>query len=197
MKSDAFWDSLTLETIKFLLNLLVAVTTLSLGWLVGQRLTHNWNIRQKRKELDLSNAKEFQSLYGEFFAVWKLWNYLRKDIGESKLPGASRWELLKRACSAEASMEATFVRLASERNLSEDQIEALGQFRQLYQQLREAIRDDLPLNWNRSEHPDYVNFKKLGVQITHFIMSESQLDVSTEKHEQALKEITSNRREKK
>ena len=143
-------ETLLTEGLKAVPNLLVALITLGLGWLVGQRLTLGWNLRQKRRELDLSNAKEFQALYGEFFAVWKLWNYYTRDIGDKSLPGASRWELLNRACAAAAGMESIFVRLASERDLSDAQIESLGQFRQLYQTLREVIRDNEPLCWDHS-----------------------------------------------
>ncbi|MFY9698156.1 MAG: hypothetical protein WAK34_07490 [Rhodoplanes sp.] len=69
-----------------------------------------WNIRQKQRENDLSTARDFHLLYGEFFAVWKLWNYFIKDVKAQSLYGASRWELLKRACDAEGKLEATLVR---------------------------------------------------------------------------------------
>lgn len=63
------------ELLKALLNVIVAIITLGFGWLVGQRLTVYWAIRQKRRELELSAVNEFYKLYGEFFAVWKLWSY--------------------------------------------------------------------------------------------------------------------------
>jgi hypothetical protein len=189
-------DILLTEGLKAIPNLLVALLTLGLGWIVGQRLTLNWNLRQKRRELDLSNAKEFQALYGEFFAVWKLWNYYIHDVGHKSLPGASRWELLNRACTAEAGMEAIFVRLASERNLSEGQVNSLGQFRQLYQKLREVIRDNEPLPWNHSEHPEYMDFKRLGAQVAYFIVSDEDKDkTAAGKHADALVGITANRYE--
>src|ERR1044072_6214268 len=119
------------EIFKSILSLSVSLITLGLGWFVGLELSHQWNVRKKQKELDLLNAKEFQTLYGEFFAIWKLWNYYRRDIGESELPGASRWELLKRACAAEALMEATFIRLSSESDLSAALVNFFGVFRHL------------------------------------------------------------------
>lgn len=179
-------------------DLAVAAVTGFVILLAGQRVAYVWAIRQKRRELDLSNAKEFQLLYGEFFAIWKLWNYFIRDIGQESLPDASRWELLKRACAAEAAMEAIFVRLASERNLSDEQIESLGQFRQLYQNLREAIRDNEPLEWDHAEHPDYMKFKRLGSQVAYFIVSDADKDkVAAAKHADALVGITSNRHELK
>ncbi len=64
-----------------LLNLVpVAVTiilTIILGGLVGNRLSVMWAIRQKRRELQLSAASQFYQLYGEFFAVWKLWSAIK------------------------------------------------------------------------------------------------------------------------
>jgi mechanosensitive ion channel-like protein len=189
-------ETLLTEGLKAVPNLLVALITLGLGWLVGQRLTLSWNLRQKRRELDLSNAKEFQALYGEFFAVWKLWNYYTRDIGDKSLPGASRWELLNRACAAEAGMESIFVRLASERNLSDTQVESLGQFRQLYQTLREVIRDNKPLRWDHSEHPEYVKFKRLGAEVAYFIVTDTDKDkAAAGKHADALIGITANRHE--
>ena len=146
-------------------TLVVALITLGCGWLIGQRVTAEWNMRQKKKELDLQTAQEFTSLYGEFFAVWKLWNYYIRDIGAQALPGASRWELLQRASKAEAAMEGIFVRLASQRRLLENEIKLLQQFRQIYQSLREAIRDDQPLIWDSSDHPQYLAFKRLATGV--------------------------------
>jgi hypothetical protein len=67
---------------------------LVIGWFVGQRLTVLWNLRQKYKEYDLETAREFHTLYGEFFAIWKLWDYYLKDA-TMKAEG-SRWSLLDR-----------------------------------------------------------------------------------------------------
>ena len=44
------------EMVKAFLNLGVAMLTLGAGWLVGQRLTYRWAIRQKKRELLLVAA---------------------------------------------------------------------------------------------------------------------------------------------
>jgi hypothetical protein len=153
-------SSATAELPKVVAPLLLA----GLGWYIGKRLTILWSYRQKRNEQDMIGARDFHALYGEFFSLWKLWNYYIRDVGADALPGASRWELLDRACRAEARLEATLVRLASERTLTSEQIATLGRFRQRYQQLRETIRDNKPLPWDHSEHPKYAEFKKLAQQ---------------------------------
>jgi hypothetical protein len=101
--------------------------------------------------------------------LWKLWNYYTRDLGAEALPGASRWELLDRACKSEARLESMIVRLASQRALTGRDIETLGRFRQRYQQLRESIRDNVALEWDHSEHPDYIEFKTLAPQVAAII----------------------------
>ena len=72
---------------------------LGFGWIIGLRLTYKWNVRQKRRELQLSATHQFYAAYGEFFAVWKLWNRLDRS---SKSLDDRQWELHKRAAAAEA-----------------------------------------------------------------------------------------------
>jgi hypothetical protein len=80
-------DDITREAVKAIFSLAVSSITLGLGWIVGQRLTNYWSLRQKHHEINLSAAQDFHRLYGEFFALWKLWNYYIQDIGASNLPG--------------------------------------------------------------------------------------------------------------
>jgi hypothetical protein len=145
-----------------LLDILVATVTLSLGWFVGQRLTVYWGLRQKRKELELAAASRFYELYGEFFAVWKLWSYYLKQDADQQDSGNERWELLARASAAEGELEALFVKLASERTLNDRDMEVLGRFRQAYQCLRESIRDRKNLGWNVPKSVEYASFKRLA-----------------------------------
>src|SRR5262249_23614321 len=152
-------DSAAVETPKVLAYFILV----GLGWLIGKRLTVLWARQQKENEQDLEAARDFHQLYGDFFGLWKLWNYCIRDPGSQGLPGTSRWELLDRACRTEGRLEAMFVRLAaSQRHLADDDIETLGRFRQRYQQLRESIRDNVALRWEHAEHPDYVEFKTLA-----------------------------------
>ncbi len=152
--------------VKELPKLGTSLILLALAWLVGYRLTASWNVRQKRRELDLVTARDFHALYGEFFAVWKLWNYAYHD---KSLDTWSRWELLKRSCEAEAKLETMLVRLACDRALGKSEYAILGAFRQLYQQLRESIGRNIPLQWTSSSHPSYIEFKRLAPEIACLI----------------------------
>jgi hypothetical protein len=164
-------DSAAVETPKLVIYLIF----LGMGWLIGKRLTVLWSRRQKQNEQDLDAARDFHAVYGDFFALWKLWNYYNRNLGADTLPGASRWELLDRSCQAEAKLESTLVRLASEKVLTNNDIDTLGRFRQRYQQLRESIRDNVPLKWDHSEHPDYVEFKTLAPQVAAIIVGTNRV----------------------
>jgi hypothetical protein len=182
-----FTDAIWLELLKFA----GAIVLLLLAWLVGQRLTVKWSLYQKEKENDSLTARDFHLLYGEFFAVWKLWNYFVRDIGANGLPGMSRASLLDRASIAEGKLEAILVRIASSKDLNDEEVKVLGRFRQIYQSLRETIRDGAPLEWNHAEHPDYIAFKRLAPQINAIIIGRRQ---ST--RESRILEITSNKWER-
>jgi hypothetical protein len=176
-------DSAAVETPK----LLTYFVFLGLGWLIGKRLTALWSREQKENEEDLKAARDFHQLYGDFFGLWKLWNYSLRDPGSQKAPGTSRWELLDRACRTEGKLEAMFVGLAaSQRSLASDDIETLGRFRQRYQQLREVIRDNVPLKWHSADNPEYVEFKTLAPQVAAIIVRSGRV------RQELLLKITSN-----
>lgn len=177
-------------------RLISALLLLTFAWLVGQGLTVKWNLRQKRREFDLATARDFHVLYGEFFANWKLWNYYRRDVGAANLPGASRWDLLKRSCEAEGKLEATLVRLACDRSLAPHEVVMLGSFRQLYQMLRQSIKVNEPLPWDKSDDRRYVEFKRLAPEIARLIVAVDGSRIPTGAAATALQEITSNRHEK-
>ncbi|MBF0368176.1 MAG: hypothetical protein HQL52_01860 [Magnetococcales bacterium] len=190
---EALWDSFDVIFQKEVLRFISSFVLLLLAWGVGQGLTVSWNIRQKQKENDLTTARDFHLLYGEFFAIWKLWNYLIRDVGPSELPELSRCDLLTRICESEGRLESTLVRIACERSLTNSDIEVLGKFRQLYQQLRQSIRDRKPLKWDSSEHPDYVAFKTLAPKVASLIVNHSGASPQVEEPSEALKKITSNK----
>lgn len=183
-------------TIREAPRLLSSLILLLLAWAGGQRLTVKWNLRQKRRELDIATAREFHALYGDFFATWKLWNCYRRDVGAEALPGASRWDLLKRASEAEGRFEAMLVRLSCDRALGPEHQERLGKFRQLYQTLRETIRANKPLPWGSSDDPPYVAFKQLAPQIAALVVAEGTPPASAAESAAALQVITSNKWEK-
>jgi hypothetical protein len=161
---DSFW----IQLVNAALSLAVATITLGLGWLVGQRLTYRWNIRQKRREAQMSIAQQFYSAYGEFFALWKLWNRLDPDAASFE---ERRWELHKRAAAAEACIESILVKLSSELRLDQDQIATLGCFRQGFQTIRQVIQTGVHLPWSFSEHPQYAAFKTLASRMGTLLAS--------------------------
>jgi hypothetical protein len=188
-----FDESVKLELIKISLSVGMALIVLALGWFIGNRLAVHWAIRQRRRELELAAANQFYQLYGEFFALWKLWNYFRYEHGNEPLPETTRWDLLARASAAEGGVEAILVKLASERQLGEEDIATLGRFRQAYQTLREAIRDLQPVDWWYQDHPEYAAFKRLATQVASMLCtSDKQRAPTVAQASQALKRITSN-----
>jgi hypothetical protein len=154
------------EAIKALFSLGSAAVVLLLTWVVGQRLTYSWNVKQKRREFQLAASQQFYSAYGEFFATWKLWNRLSQDSPEFD---QRQWELHKRAAAAEAIIEGVLVKLSAELNLADHEIDTLGQFRQGFQRLREAIQDQQHLPWHDSEHPEYKAFKTLTIRVADLL----------------------------
>jgi len=180
------WDKMLDSAAVEIPKLLTTLVFLGLGWVIGKQLTVLWSRRQKQNDQDLDAARDFHALYGDFFALWKLWNYYIRDLGAEALPGASRWQLLDRACKSEARLESTLVRLASQKELTGNDIDTLGRFRQRYQQLRESIRDNVALEWDHSEHPDYLEFKTLAPQVAAIIAGSGRA------RKELLMKITSN-----
>jgi hypothetical protein len=64
-----FGTSVKLEFVKTLLS----GFTLLLGWFVGQRIVAYWDLKEKRQEVDLALATQFQHLYGDFKQISRLW----------------------------------------------------------------------------------------------------------------------------
>lgn len=68
----------------FLSPLLVAIIVIVIGWFIGNRITTDWNLKQKRRETDIDNLQQFYSLYGEFKEMCKIWRVIKKDLIEKK-----------------------------------------------------------------------------------------------------------------
>jgi len=177
----------------FLGSFLALVNVLVLGWCIGNRINYRWNLRQKRREYQLSALQQFYGAYGEFFAVLKLWRWVvRTQLASDE----QRWKLHERAAAAEGIIEGTLVKLSSEVILNDKEMNNLGCFRQGFQQLREAIRDNTQLEWDSSERREYKCFKHLAVQVSALLAGEwKEVDMPIGKAESQISEITSNRYE--
>jgi hypothetical protein len=174
----------------FLGSFLALAGVLILGWFVGNRITYRWSLRQKRREYQLSAQQQFYAAYGEFFAVLKLWRWLGRT---SQTPEDQRWKLHERAAAAEGFIEGVLVKLSSEVILEDKEIKSLGCFRQGFQQLREAIRENAQLKWDSSEKPEYKRFKELAVQVSALLAGEwKETCMPANTAEKQISAITSN-----
>ena len=161
------------------------------------RIIAYWDIRKKRQELDIAIAREFHKLYGEFKEVSRLWRAFTFTGDRNQqliFPDTTRLDLLKRANASEGSVEAIVVKLATERDLTDDDIKTLGLFRQVYQQLRKAIRDGVPLEstYGTSE---YTLFNDLASKIACIISSNKNKMCPIAEAPDVLRKITAIRSE--
>ncbi len=142
-------------------------------------------------------TERFHSHYGEFCAIWKLWNQALKELASNpdKLEECRR-VLLDRATTMEAGVEATLLKVASEQLLSVLEQAELGNLRQAFQVARERIRDSQPIAYWSSENPQYVEFKRLACALGTILgSSRSRREPSPEESAKAFSEITSNKYE--
>ena len=191
-------SDVSLELLRLGITAGITLLTFFLTWIVGQRIATHWAIRQKRKELQLSAVNRFENIYGEFFSVWKLWDYYWKTLKENSSSKKTYWNLLNRACAAEASVEALMVKLSSECILTNEDITSLGKFRQAFQSLRESISRNEKLEWSFSEHPEYLTFKLLSTYIVNLLAARDYFEIPDAKHSfKTLREITHNKWEGK
>jgi hypothetical protein len=150
--------------------LLAVVVTLGGGWFITTRVTDRWDKIKKRREMDLASAQDFQRLYGEFCAAWKSWD---TSMQHPKTVGSSidrAWECLEHATAIEGEIEALLAKVASERFLSDDDIDVLGAVREGFQTLRKAIREGVSLA-DRESPFKYSVFKGICVYTSHLLGS--------------------------
>jgi hypothetical protein len=182
-----------IELFKAGLTVATSVIGAALAWFVGSRISSFWTVRQRRKEIYLATRGDFFRLYGEFFAIWKGWNhYLGHKGTEAHFPDDLRWRILDRACTAEGGVEAILVRLSTELNLDDKDVEHLGRFRQAYRRLRENIRANRALPWASSDHEEYVTFKALACHLISLLDRLEDKLPTTATAKDALLRITSN-----
>ncbi|WP_439657752.1 hypothetical protein ACSHWB_35935 [Lentzea sp. HUAS TT2] len=169
--------------------------TLAGGWLVTTRVTDRWDRVKKARELDLAAAQDFQRLYGEFFAVWKIWNAANEDVHAAEPPDGVVWALLERASVMEGGIEALLTKVCAERILSDSDVEALGSLRQAFQQLRKSMRRNRKLPWHFSGAAEYVAMKNLAVFMSSLLRrgKSARRPPSPEAAATAFRSITDNR----
>lgn len=142
-----------------------AMVSLTVTWLVGNSLTVRLERDKKTTEGDLAVQEQFYRLYGEFFSAWKAWNEACESSHVRDSYENDRTAALRTVADAEGRLEAMIVRIATSRRLSSLECDAIGAFRQGYQRLRKAINSRKRLEWDSSEHPEYLAFKGLAVKM--------------------------------
>jgi hypothetical protein len=63
MSEPSAMSPVSLEILKASFSLLVTLFGLVLAWVIGYRLSANWNLFQKQRETDIANIQQFYSLY--------------------------------------------------------------------------------------------------------------------------------------
>jgi hypothetical protein len=144
----ADWSTVSAEGLR---DGVVAGLGLAAAWLVGNRISVRWNLRQKEREQDLDAVGRFYATYGEFFAVWKLWSSFPDRGGRVDAPDSERRELLHRSAAMEGALEALLVKLAVERDLDVPARADLARFREGLQCLRESIEKGSVLRTRSSD----------------------------------------------
>ena len=177
-------------------SVVVASIIAVLTTLVGAFLSAHWTKLQKRRELALALANAFYASYGEFCAIWKYWNRLLEDLHAGlQDPKDYRDSLLDRASKAEGGLESALLKVAAERKLDKEAQANLGNLRQAYQVLRERIQTGEKISYGSSDHPDYVEFKRLVTWIGVLLASHSTAQPTAEEARAAFLEITDNKYE--
>lgn len=161
MRSDQWFD-----LAKILLTVLLTYS-------FGQRVASVWQMRNKRRELDIAAASQFQAAFAEYKEIWRLWKIAEKQPVD-EFAKKIWWDLVSRAAAVESKVEAIMLKLVVERKLEEKELRSIGLFRQGFQNLRRAIRDRKPLEYS-SEHPEYRLINQLGTEVACLILSNERI----------------------
>lgn len=178
------------ELMKSVFSASVAVITLGLTWIVGQRLTSRWAVWQKRREIELATVTAFYNLYGDVVTLWRKWRQAYVELSPDERSAARR-ELMTVATETEGKLEAIFMKLASERVLDDEEARSLGLFRQAYRSVRLHVLRDLPIYWD-GDSPEYKAMKELACEVSAMIHGSGNARLPTPKEAgMALVKITS------
>jgi hypothetical protein len=164
-----------MNTNPWLFELFKACLVLAVTFGFGQIVVSYWQMKNKRKELDILAATQFQQVYGEYKAIWRQWKVFRdEDKAKFGAGEAVWWELITRATAAEAKIEAIMVKLVVERRLTDEDLIKLGLFRQGFQQLRQGIREGEELKYNY-KHPEYRLFNRLATEVACMLLNDRKI----------------------
>ena len=153
-------------------SIVAAVVTTVFGGVIIGILSSAWTRSQKRKEFDLATLEQFQRLYGEFFALYHLWDDFKQNkfAKIERTPDIFVKEIIQRAYSIEGNMEAVLTRIAAEKELSSSDIDSLGKFRQGFQRIRKHVSKDVRFGWDSDFHPEYASLKIHASRVSDIIL---------------------------
>jgi hypothetical protein len=177
--------------------IIAAVISTLIGGLIVSVLSSRWTKTQKQRELDFSTLEQFQQLYGEFFALYHLWDDFKGGLFQG-IEGSSKEiakDIIERAYNMEGKMEAVLTRIAAEKELSLSEIDSLGRCRQAFQRMRKHVSRDIPFNWNVDFHREYASLKIHAARVADIILFGRPRVPSRSKLQ--ILDITSNRYETK
>lgn len=160
----------------------VAAFVAVIAWFGTGLLTRRHESATAKRERDLAAAEQFYAVYGEFFATWKAWEFVRGRSRSSKgtVSEHTRQDLLARAAECEGRYESLIVRVVLEHRLRPDARTMLWAMRFALKELRHSIRDDKPLGWWRTDDPSradrhegsrrYAAFKALASSVASIMV---------------------------
>ena len=181
---------------------IVAMFVATLALLVTDRYASRREEAQARRDRGLAAAADFYRTVGEFFAVWKAWEFhtaARRSWDRVPATPQRREQLLDRAASAEGNYESLVVRIALEHDLDSGDAAALWSLRFAFKQLRRAVRADRELKWRRDRDPknhgvrEYEAFKILVAIVANLLVESNPRGKRTKGRDRArtLQQITS------
>jgi hypothetical protein len=193
------WASMAVLASGLLGSLFAALVAVISAKYVIPKAQDRWDKIKKQRELDLIAVGEFHTFYGEFLALRKLWNAPLREGSKFQMSTKFAWDCLGRATAIEGGVESLLVKVAADRRLTEDQIDALGATRQAFQSLRRAIRDRQELKWTYDNEPHYVALKVLAAHMSGLLANSPGLESHPSSEEAAanLRSITSNEYEER
>jgi hypothetical protein len=174
-------------------------TTLTalLAILAGGYVALFWNVRQKRRESDLATTNKLYELFGQYVAIYRLWNQAADPESPVYDPATLKtvgWDLLKQASAVEGDMEALLTKLTTERRLDVQDQRVLALFRQADAYLRRRIQRNKPFPIASSEDLSYEALRRLLPRVARIVDSGAPLfrQPDREQASTAFLEITNN-----
>jgi hypothetical protein len=163
-----------------LISALMPLIILALAWLVGTRVSTAWALRQKRRESVHSAVSTFQSLYGRWFTLAKLWNLSqhstprKSEISEDTTNFDERkWTLMRDVIQLEGEFEAFWLKLSAQYAMPSEACNRMERFREGFQVLRRQVVAGKSLGWFETDPEEYQAFRTLAAQIVASLSHEN------------------------